>query len=276
MEQSEEQTHQTTSEAPQPLSSPEGMYSFLCNKDDISWQQLLYQAVKAEQMDPWNIDIGNLAQRFLQDLQKMKELDFKISGKMILAAAILLRLKSTKLVNEDVSYLDQLLASTEQNEEQAFYDELTALNTDGSGARVTVDGKEFQLLPRTPQPRKRKVSVYDLVEALEKALEVKQRRRIFGDNEIHMEIPQKKVDIEELVAKIFKEVTDHFLLRKQTGLTFQQLLKEGTKHEKVYTFLPLLHLSHSGKLELDQKEHLGEIHIRLGPAAHAPQKEAKA
>lgn len=270
MEQSKENTTQTApQEAPHPISSPQDIYSFLCNKDDISWQQILYQAVKSEHMDPWDIDIGNIARRFLQDIQKMKELDFKISGKMILAAAILLRLKSTKLVGEDLSYLDQLLASTEQNEETAFYDELAAMNADGYGTKVTVDGKEFQLLPRTPQPRKRKVSVYDLVEALEKALEVKHRRRIFGDTEIRMEIPQKKVDIEELVTKIFNEVKDHFLLKKQTGLTFQQLLKEGTKHEKVYTFLPLLHLSHSGKLELDQKEHLGDIHIRLGPAAHS-------
>ena len=34
-----------------------------------------------------------------------------------------------------------------------------------------------QIYPRTPQPRKRKVSVFDLVQALEKALEVENRRK---------------------------------------------------------------------------------------------------
>ncbi|PIN79433.1 hypothetical protein COV16_04255 [Candidatus Woesearchaeota archaeon CG10_big_fil_rev_8_21_14_0_10_34_8] len=260
-----EATKEETPKETQPISSNDQIYNLLCNKEDISWQQMIYQTVKSEQMDPWNIDVGHIAQRFLKDLKTMKEMDFSVSGKMILAAAILVRLKSNKLVGEDLTYLDQLIASGEQSEEDAFYEELAGMD---DSARVTIEGKEYTLMPRTPQPRKRKVSVYDLVEALEKALEVKKRRRIFERERIHMEIPERKIDIEELVAKIFSNVKDHFMVRKQDNLTFSQLLKDGTKTEKVFTFLPLLHLSNAGKVDLNQEKHLGEIKISLGHTAH--------
>lgn len=249
------------------LSAQEQILNIIMNKDDISWQQIIFTAVKSEQMDPWDVDITKLAQQFLIKLREFKQMDFKVSGKVILAAAIMLRLKSNKLIGEDLTYLDQLIASGGQSEEEAFYDELSQMEGQ-ERVNVTIDGKNFELIPRTPQPRKRKVSVYDLVEALEKALEVKNRRKLWEREDIHMEIPIRKVNIEHLVAKTFGDVLTYFANQKQGKLLFAQLLKEGTKHERVYTFIPLLHLSNEGKVVLEQQEHLGEIHITLGEKAH--------
>ncbi len=235
----------------------------IMNKDDISWQQIIFSAVKSEQMDPWDIDITKLSQTFLARLRELKEMDFKISGKVILAAAIMLRLKSTKLIGEDFTYLDQLIASSGQSDEDSFYDELASIENENK-VQVSIDGKNYELIPRTPQPRKRKVSVYDLVEALEKALEVKNRRRLWEKETIHMEIPKKKVDIEHLITKTFGEVMGYFNTLKEVRLTFSRLLKTDTKEEKVFTFIPLLHLSNSGKINLMQEVHLGEIFITPG------------
>ncbi|MBI5072436.1 segregation/condensation protein A [Candidatus Woesearchaeota archaeon] len=253
--------------AEQPLSTNDQIIDLVLNKDDISWQQIIFTAVKAEDMNPWDIDIRKLSQAFLIKLREFKEMDFKISGKVILAAAIMLRLKSNKLIGEDMNYLDQLIASSNKNEEDAFYDELASM--EGSEkVQVSIDGKNFELIPRTPQPRKRKVSVYDLVEALEKALEVKNRRKGWGDDEIRMVIPTRKVDIELLIGKTFAEVMEHFMTQKEVKLMFHNLLKAGTKEEKVFTFIPLLHLSNTGKVNLYQEVHLGDIHITLGEKAY--------
>ncbi len=241
----------------------EQIMNIIFSKDDISWQQIIFSAVKSEQMDPWNIDIVKLSQQFLVKLGEFKEMDLKISGKIILAAAIMLRLKSNKLIGEDLSYLDQLIASSGRNEEEAFYDELSQMESQ-ERVQVSIDGREYELVPRTPQPRKRKVSVYDLVEALEKALEVKNRRKGWGDNDIHMVIPIKKVDIEHLIQKTFSEVIGYFATQRDARLLFTKLLKKGTKYEKVYTFIPLLHLSNDGKVNLYQEKHLGDIEISLG------------
>ena len=232
----------------------------IMNKDDISWQQIIFSAIKSEEMDPWNIDITKLSQSFLIKLRALKEMDFKMSGKVILAAAIMLRLKSDKLIGEDLTYLDQLIASGGQNQEDAFYDELASIEGENR-VNVSINGKDYELIPRTPQPRKRKVSVYDLVEALEKALEVKNRRRLWEKEEIHMIIPKRTIDIEHLITKTFGEVLGYFSTQKEIRLTFSQLLKAHTKEEKVLTFIPLLHLCNSGKVNLTQEIHLGEIFI---------------
>lgn len=241
----------------------EQIMDILLNKDDISWQQIIFGAVKSEEMDPWNIDISKLSRSFLDKLSKLKEMDFKVSGKVILAAAILLRLKSNKLVGEDLTYLDQLIASSSQNEEDAFYEELAGMEGKDR-VNVSIDGRDYELLLHTPQPRKRKVSVYDLVEALEKALEVKNRRKGWGSDEVQIEVPKNVVDIKELVQKIFNDVIMYFKTKKQEKLTFTKLLRTGNREEKVFTFVPLLHLSNEGKVILQQATHLGEIEIGLG------------
>ena len=81
----------------------EQLFDMILNKDDISWQQIIFTAVKSEQMNPWDIDIKLLSQKFLEKLRQFKEMDFKVSGKVILAAAIMLRLKSNKLIGEDMN-----------------------------------------------------------------------------------------------------------------------------------------------------------------------------
>lgn len=257
----EQQTVQTPI-LPKQKPHHEQIMDILLNKDDISWQQIIFSAVKSEEMDPWNIDIAKLSQHFLEKLREFKEMDFKVSGKVILAAAILLRLKSNKLVGEDLTYLDQLIASSNHNEEEAFYDELASM--EGEKVQVSIEGRNYELIPHTPQPRKRKVSVFDLVEALEKALEVKNRRKGWGGDEVHMEIPKMKYDIEELVQKIFQEVVAYFSSKKEETLTFTKLLHTSSREDKIFTFLPLLHLSNEGKVVLQQATHLGEIEIGLG------------
>ena len=42
----------------------------IMNKDDISWQQIIFSAVKSEEMDPWDIDIIKLSQSFLAKLDR--------------------------------------------------------------------------------------------------------------------------------------------------------------------------------------------------------------
>ena len=79
-----------------------------------------------------------------------------------------------------------------------------------------------------------------------------------------MEIPVREVNIDHLINKTFGEVSEYFMTQKEAKLLFSKLLKEGTKLEKIYTFIPLLHLSNEGRVILQQATHLGEIEISLG------------
>lgn len=223
--------------------------------DEVTWQSILYELVKTEQMDPWDIDIGMLTQKYIDMLRGLKEHDFRVSGKVLLAAAILLKMKSTKLVGEDLSELDRLLIGVEEEMEELGFDE--------TGQIQKLD-EIPTLIPRTPQPRKRKVSIFDLVDALERALEVKKRRLLHSIPPLNLEAPKKKRDITQIIRDVYGRIKSFFLTTLfKDKLTFTKLLPSEAKDDKVYTFIPLLHLAQQNKVELVQDIPFGEIQILL-------------
>jgi len=240
----------------------EKIFNMLVNEDELTWQTIIFDLVKKEQMNPWDININLLAVKFIDMVKQFKEMDFRISGRVVLAAAILLRLKSSKLLDEDIGELDKLFASNE-NLEQEFYDELEAEIASGAIFPNGEINDKFQLVPRTPQPRKRKISVYDLVDALNKALEVKERRedRMPGEAP-EVKVPENVIDISIVIQDILHQIRNHYS-GDSNQLTFSQLLPSESKEDKIYTFVPLLHLSNQRKIDMDQTEHLGEINIHL-------------
>ena len=233
----------------------ERIFNIIFSKaDEITWQSIIYELVKTDQMDPWDIDVSILAQKYIDMLRTLKEHDFRISGKVLLAAAILLKMKSNKLVGEDLSELDRLLIGVEEEMEDLGFDE--------TGEIPKLD-EVPALIPRTPQPRKRKVSIFDLVEALEKALEVKRRRLLHSIPPLNLEAPKKKRDITQIIRDVYGKIKSFFVSAFQGKLTFSKLLPSESKEDKVYTFIPLLHLAQQNKIELVQEVPFGEIGVLL-------------
>ena len=237
------------------------IFEILTQSNDITWQSLIMDLVKSEGMDPWDVDIGILTNKYITTLRKLKEHDFRVSGKVLLASAILLKIKSTKLMGEDMNALDSLFASTEEIDEQAFYNDLEQemhyINTQRS------DRQKYPLIPRTPQMRKRKVSIYDLVGALEKALEVKRRRVMRDIPESKITLPRESVDISLVIKQIHSKILNFFYKNKKKKLAFSTLLPSSDKEAKIRTFIPLLHLATNHKIDLNQEEHFGEIEVLL-------------
>ena len=91
------------------------LYQMLMNEDEITWQTLIYELVKTEEMNPWDIDISQLCAKYIEAIQELQEHNFFISGKVVLAASILLKLKSFKLVDEDIADFDNLLFHREED-----------------------------------------------------------------------------------------------------------------------------------------------------------------
>jgi len=249
-------------QAPPQTSQPHGqeyLFELLFDKDEVTWQSMLYELVRTEKMDPWNIDIGLLAQRFLEMLNTLKEMDFRISGKVLLAAAILLKIKSNRLLGADLAYFDGLFK--EKEEEEGLLDEIQQ-------TEQQEDLSNVQLIPRTPQPRKRKVSIFDLVDALQKAIEVKKRRVMRDIPSIEVEIPKRKVEISEIIKSTYGRIKSFFRKNQYQKLTFSQLIPSASKQDKVYTYIPLLHLNHQRKIDMTQYQHFGEIEIELLKKIH--------
>jgi chromatin segregation and condensation protein Rec8/ScpA/Scc1 (kleisin family) len=108
------------------------------------------------------------------------------------------------------------------------------------------------------------VSVFDLINALEKALEVQSRRKILNPKKIEIKLPGKKNDIGKSMETIYSKVLSHYSKKttKKT-LTFEDLVSGNSKTDKVFTFIPLLHLDTQRKLDLEQQKHFDTIQIKL-------------
>jgi len=214
-------------------------------------------------MDPWDVDVSLLSNKFLERLKKYKSMDLKISGKILLAAAILLRVKSTRFMDEDINALDALIATANEPELEDGFEDLMDYENLENGA-INLNEKP-NIYPRTPQPRKRKVSVFDLVNALEKALHVFKRRPAKIKEKIMKRAPQKSRDISLIIKDVYGKITNHFEDNgtKAPKLTFSLLLPADSKEDKIFTFMPLLHLENQRKVDLLQEQHFGEIEIEL-------------
>ena len=85
-------------------------------QSERAWEYILLDIVKSEELDPWDIDISKLTATYLDRIKKMKELDLRIPARIILAAAILLRLQSEtlSLTKSDDARFDELFGNEEE------------------------------------------------------------------------------------------------------------------------------------------------------------------
>jgi len=42
----------------------------MITKDELGWQTIIYDLIRTEQLDPWDIDITLLANKYLERIQK--------------------------------------------------------------------------------------------------------------------------------------------------------------------------------------------------------------
>ena len=225
------------------------------NRDEITWQSILYELVRKENMDPWDINVSLIAQKYIDTIRKLKEADLRFSGKVLLAAAVLLRMKSNYLLTKDILNLDNLFAQAEQDDDS--FDDILFDDENKKTA-------DYSLIPRTPQPRKRKVSIYDLVDALQQALEVKKRRVMKDIPEINMlDPPVPKRDVSEIIKDVYLKIKALAFTKKKQRINFSELIPSNSKDDKIFTFIPLLHLTTARKTDLHQEQHFGEIEIEL-------------
>lgn len=234
------------------------IFDLILEQEEVGWRTIIYDLVRTEQMNPWDIDISLLTKKYLDAVKKMQEHDLKISGKIILAAAILLKIKSSHLLEYGITNLDKLINQSEDLSENELLEELGE-----EAAQRRREQQKYQLIPRNPQPRNRKVSIHDLVNALQRAMESK-RRVLAKQMPVKYEMPKRSIDIMEVIYDLYHKIVYYTAKEKSENLTFTKLLPpRPTKMDKVYTFIPLLHLENQRKVETAQAQPFDEIQVRL-------------
>ncbi|HDL85488.1 MAG TPA: hypothetical protein ENH11_04055, partial [Candidatus Acetothermia bacterium] len=127
-----------------------------------TWEGILQRLTVG--MDPWDIDIVELAHRYRDYVDALRELQFEVSGRMVLTCSVLLRMQS-----------DDLLASARPTDRSDLIEELEgAIEEEVAQWEAPEEPDEFSL-PLFRRPR-RQVTIFDLGRALAAAMKVSFRR----------------------------------------------------------------------------------------------------
>ncbi|MFH0832852.1 MAG: segregation/condensation protein A [Candidatus Aenigmatarchaeota archaeon] len=199
------------------------------------WQEVMTSIVVEEGLDPLDIDIKKLADSFIVYLQRLKKFDFRIPARFILIAAILLRMKCELLLEEEAEKV---------KEEK----EITKIDIENIPP----------LSPPIERMTTRKVTLTELITALNKSFEFREKKEI---KKLRMRraaesLIEPEIDIEIKIKGVFDDIMD--------GKTkFSDLVPVWKRTEIVETFMPLLYLMQRNKINCDQEEFFKEIYIRL-------------
>lgn len=201
------------------------------------WQDVLASLITEEGMDPLKIDIVQLASAFTNYLQRVKTFDFRIPARFILIAAILLRMKAELLLEEE--------KERERSKQEAV-------------AKIDIESVP-QLLPPMLRKTTRKVTLNELVSALQKAFDFKEKKE---ERKVRLRRRiENLIEEEEDIELRIKIIYDSIIKKNET--TFSALVPAWRKKEIVETFLPILYLSNRGKITCSQEEFFKEIYIKL-------------
>jgi segregation and condensation protein A len=221
------------------------LYSLIMD-DKLSWEYLIIDVVREEGINPWDIDVSRLSRAYIDRVKKMKELNFRLSGKVLLIAAILLRLKSKEFVFAEAD---------DKEEHTPLLDE------------VEIDYGELDI--NVPLPKKRKVTLQELMTALDAAMVVKKRKenrkKMMRDlkkrEEFNLKI--KEINISDKIASLLSRLKQALSNISVKKVFFSKLIPSKSREDIVWTFVPLLHLSNNNKVRLRQEKTFGDISVEL-------------
>jgi len=139
------------------------------NEDPV---EILVGLAERGEIDPWRIDIVEVTDRFLEELDRRKELNLRVSGRTLFFASLLLRMKS-----------EQLGEYPEDTGEDPD-DEWEGIDLDEDGEYDLARGEPIARLEREirrrisrKRMRTRPVTLYELISQLKTAEREDRRRR---------------------------------------------------------------------------------------------------
>ncbi|MEM0951622.1 MAG: ScpA family protein [Cyanobacteria bacterium P01_H01_bin.74] len=234
---------------------------------------LLLQLAKRGEIDPWNIDIVQVADQYLQAVSEIRAADLKVTGKTLLYLAVLLRMKSDQLAG--IHYLDP--PDDEGFEPEAMLEPDFMDNYAIVQPKLRLRGLDEVIKRRTStkQPRIRPVTLDDLLveiqryEALEKRRSLKEKVEKASNRRIADYADFTADDIEAMAHEEFHEssvalLADilHRLLTTQEAVSLDELVTVG-QLDRISAFLALLFLS-AGQSDfmLEQQAFYSEVYVR--------------
>lgn len=201
-----------------------------------SWKEMLLDLIHSNNMNPWNVDLSEITEKYIQKIKTMKSMDLRIPANVILASSILLKFKTLSLMVKEEPQESESVEIPKIEEEIP------------------------NLVFKPTAQRARRVTLDELVKAVEEVLNEQLKPR-------QQPMPKTfNITIKtENVNTIIKRIYDKMLVLKDNEnlLLFSQLKEDSEKDNYVRNLLPLMHLMQDRKLNAWQEEVFGDIIIQL-------------
>jgi segregation and condensation protein A len=210
-------------------------------------------------MDPHEIDIAVLAERYRDYLSELQEYDLSVPAKAIRICAALLKMKAQTLQVEEE---EQEPENPMDFEEEDFMEEEFIEEGQGSQQIRVKDGPDLEV-PVKAKP-KRRMQLDELKTALEDAVEVKQRREERQERraEMDQEFEMDEEDITQKLNNLLGSIKNRITTDCSEKVDFDELLERNDSEEKIEKFKHMLHLENDQKVRLIQEEFLGDLHVK--------------
>ena len=230
--------------------------------------EILVGLAERGEIDPWNINIIEVTDRFLSELERRRQLNLQLSGRTLFYAATLLRMKSEHLdVPED--------GGDEGEGEDLFGDEY------GGGADEEIDfgarlgpierlENEIQRRLDRKSMRKSPITLFELITELKNIEKEERRRRRMADG--HADLADSLIDADDVVSiaheEGFQESSLTRLAEYLEGLEIDEEMTLAELCRKMEwgipeVYIPLLFLALDGRCNLRQEEFFGDIFVQI-------------
>lgn len=221
---------------------------------------LLCHLIDKNKVDIYDINIAEIADQYIDYINKMEEMNLEIASEFLLMASTLVYLKSKQLLpkeGEDEAELteEELIARIIEYKRykeitktlREFYDE---------------NSKRFYRIPETIELPKQKLEREYSSELL-----TERYKRLIEAQEVKMNINAKNIEKIAIIEQftVASKVKDMFrALIKHKSFVFNKLfsIKEKSRPEVVTAFSGLLELSRRSKVVTEQEEIFGDIVVK--------------
>lgn len=245
------------------------------NQKEQDGIEILVSMAKTGKINPWNIDIVDITDKYLTQMFQMKAQNLRITGRTLLFAAILLKLKSNILENIDINEFN---ASEESNFDEFeldddfqadYYDDYTTNNV------ISID-EVLQRRTSVRLNRSRVVTLKDLIRQLEfyEMLDKKQSVKNAHERAKRRVRSYANLSADDIVNLAHDEYIEDGVQRLKANL--EQILLRNDRVElteltllgmdKIAAYISLLFLSAESDYELVQDEFYSELYVVRGAA----------
>lgn len=235
---------------------------------------ILVDMAKSGKIDPWNIDIVDVTDKYLAHICQMKSQNLRLTGRTFLFAAVLLKLKSNILEGIDLlQFEDQPTDDGLQYDDDGFpleYPEDEYIPTNNV---ISID----EVLQRRTSVRlnhNRVVTLRDLIRQLEfyEKLEKKQSLKSAHERAKRRVQSYSRLTADDIVNLAHDEYIETCVQKLKENL--EQIFTKNDKIElneltllgmdKISAYLALLFLTAETDYELEQKEFYSDLYVVKG------------